>query len=205
MGNNIKENAHLNLTKMSTPEEDDNSYYLASLKNNDFKGIEKIYKEFSPMIIKYVCNNSGNQQEARDVFQDALLVIYEKLKKGNFKLSASFKTYLFSVCRFIWLKKLKKSQKMVITDKFENTLIDESQIEEVLLQARKMKLYRKNLSALSNECQELLKYSFDGKSGKEIAGIMNYSVEYVKRKKFRCKNALTRAIKNDPEYYDLIK
>jgi len=175
--------------------------YLQGIANNDTAVITEIYESFSPMVVNYVLENSGNIEDAKDVMQDAMIVIYKKMEQEDFELTASFRTYLFSVCRFIWLRKIKKNKKEVVTSSFKDTLITNKEWEDELIESRKALLMKRKLSELSKECRELLRLSFGGVKGKEIASKMNYSVEFVKRKKFRCKNALIKAIKADPEFH----
>lgn len=174
--------------------------YLKGIANNDTKVITEIYESYGPMVAKYVLENSGNIQDAKDVMQDAMIVIYKKIDKGDFELTSSFQTYLFSVCRFIWLRKIKKNKKEVITSTFEDRLTTNQGWEDTLIESRKLVLMKTKISELSAECRQLLSMSFKGVSGKDIAGQMNYTVEFVKRKRFRCKNALIKAIKADPEF-----
>lgn len=177
--------------------------YLDGIKNNDSEVIRQIYTNFSPIIVKYILENSGTVNDAKDVIQDAMIVIFKKIGNDNLVLTSSFQTYLFGVCRFIWLRKIKKNKREVITSAIKDTLTVNDEWEEELIASRKLLLFRSKLSLLSAECRALLNYSFNGLSGKEIANKMNYTVEFVKRKRFRCKKSLTNAIKDDPEYHIL--
>src|SRR5437762_12463127 len=79
---------------------------LKGLAANDRKSIETIYKVHYSMIQTLVINNSGTSDDARDIFQEAIVVLYEKAKSGSFELHAQLKTYIYAVCRRLWLKKL---------------------------------------------------------------------------------------------------
>ncbi len=58
----------------------DNSKYLNGLATNDLSILKKIYKESLPEVIKYVKRNSGNIDDAKDVFQEGIMVIFRKVK-----------------------------------------------------------------------------------------------------------------------------
>ena len=84
---------------------------LKRLAANDRKAIETIYREHYSMVQTLVINNSGTSDEARDIFQDAVIVLYEKAKSGSFELHARLKTYIYEVCRRLWLKRLAVNQR----------------------------------------------------------------------------------------------
>src|ERR1700749_1628139 len=63
------------------------------------------------MVQSLILNNSGYPDDARDIFQEAMIVLYEKVKSGSFELNCLVKTYLYSVCRRLWLKRLQQMQK----------------------------------------------------------------------------------------------
>jgi RNA polymerase sigma factor (sigma-70 family) len=78
-------------------------------QNQDYLGeVYKRCKQYSISFMRKMTNGSKNDYELDDVFHDAILVLYEKIIKGNFELTASFQTYLNSVCRFQLLNKMGK-------------------------------------------------------------------------------------------------
>ncbi len=86
---------------------------LEGLALNDRKAIETIYKRHYNMVQALILNNSGYPDDARDIFQEAMIVLYEKVRSGSFELNCQLKTYLYSVCRRLWLKRLGQLQKIV--------------------------------------------------------------------------------------------
>ena len=70
--------------------------------------IKYIYQELFPTIKYLVVKNSGNEEDAEDIFQDSLIVIFKKIRDNQLELSSSFRTYLYSVSRNLWLQKLNK-------------------------------------------------------------------------------------------------
>jgi DNA-directed RNA polymerase specialized sigma24 family protein len=84
---------------------------LKGLAGNDRNAIETIYKAHYSMIQTLIINNSGTSDDARDIFQEAIIVLYEKAKSGSFELHAQLKTYIYAVCRRLWLKKMALNQR----------------------------------------------------------------------------------------------
>ena len=96
---------------MSRPVDLDDEAIIQGVKTNDVKSLEVLYTSYYPMILRFVQNNNGTEQEAKDIYQEAIIVLYEKIKEGEFELSCKIKTYLYSVCRRLWLKQLTEKRK----------------------------------------------------------------------------------------------
>ena len=179
--------------------------YLQGIAENDYPTLNRIYQESLPEVIKYIRKNSGSADDARDVFQEAILVIFRKVKDQKLVLTTTFHQYLFTVCRRMWLAKLKKKKRAPLTSAKEEDFAFEEQYEEAFLKTRKWRLFNQKFAQLSEECQRVLKMMFNGLSNKEIAQKTGYSEEYAKRKRYRCKGTLSELIKNDPEYFPIKK
>lgn len=182
---------------MSSLEED---FYLKGIAQNDFEVLQQIYKESLPGVQRYVTKNSGTPDDARDVFQDAIVIIFKKVSKQELVLTTRFNVYLFSICRRLWLKQLKKKWNKEVPFESKREFGFEDDFAETMLKSRKWELFNKYFQKLSEECQQALKLLFNGESSKEIAQKMGYSEDYAKRKKYKCKIQLTDMVRNDPEY-----
>ena len=148
----------------------DSIQYLRGIKDNDRAIIQAIYTKCFPIIAEYVNKNSGKTEDAKDVFQDAMIVIFKQVnRQDGLILTTSFESYVYSISRFIWLKKLKKNSKEVITSEFSEEYVDENSWEDTLLEVRKRKLFKFKLEGLSEKCKKLRKMSFNTIPGKETA------------------------------------
>lgn len=181
-----------------------NKEYLRGIANNDFSLLQKVYEQSLPEIIRYVKKNSGTLDDAKDVFQEGIMVIFKKVKEDRLVLTTSFHAFLFMVCKRIWLKKLKRKghKEVPFEEKWEFSF--EEDFDEEFLSAQKWALFNQKFAQLTAECQKVLKMLFNGDSSKEIAGIMGYTEDYAKRKKYKCKLSLTDLIKKDLTYKSLI-
>src|SRR3954451_5131233 len=95
---------------------------LRGLANNDTKAIETIYKDNFKMVQAFILNNNGTYDDARDIFQEAMITLYEKAKSESFVLTSQIKTYIYSVCKRMWLKRLQQMGRYVTGENFEETL-----------------------------------------------------------------------------------
>jgi len=179
--------------------------YLKGIAENDYTVLQQIYKESLPEVAKYVKRNSGSFEDAKDIFQEAILIVFRKVRENTLKLTTTLHNYLFSICRNLWLRKLKrKGNKEVGLDQLAEFAIEED-LDADFIKSRKWKLFNSKFKMLAEECRKVLKMLFDGFSGKEIAARMGYTADYAKRKKYKCKNGLADLIKKDPEYKHLIE
>lgn len=146
---------------------------------------EKAFRELYtlyPKIEKLILSKGGQKQDALDVFQEALIVLYKNLLKSDFKLSSSFYTYLYSVSRFIWSDIQKKKK---ITN--YEILHQEESFQEYL-DERKYQFAEKSFSELGERCKQLLLLFYHQKmSFKNIAKALQFSSDKVaKNQKYKC-------------------
>lgn len=184
--------------------ESTSSKYLQALLSNDRIGVEAIYKEVFPILSNWVRRNSGNTQDAGDVLQDGLIVLYEKASQPEFELTGSLKNYLMSVCKFIWLRKLKKQGRESTPIESDDVVVADEQIESVLHEEERMALFHKYFKVLSNECQMVLKLFFEGNRMRQIAAEMGYAEQFTRVKKYQCQKRLIEKIKGDQRYRELV-
>ena len=86
---------------------------ILGILNNSEDMLRQIYKAYFPMVLQLIVNNNGTEDDAKDVYQEAIIVLYNKVREGNFELSSRLKTYLYSVSRRLWLKRLTQMNKFV--------------------------------------------------------------------------------------------
>ncbi len=78
---------------------------ISALRQGDSKALEIIYKQHYPAILHFIIQNNGTDQDAKDLYQEAVIILYEKLRQEHFLLTCQIKTFLYSVCRKLWLKR----------------------------------------------------------------------------------------------------
>ncbi len=175
---------------------------LEGLKNSDSVVLEYVYKKYFPIVRFFVIKNSGTDEDAKDIFQEAIILIFKRLKEGTLDLTCAFKTYLFSVCRILWLRQLekKKVRNEVVTDNQTFVHLDDD-IEGMAAEQEQFRVYQKHFQLLHKDCQQILQLFLKKVPLKEIAQIMSIkSDKYLKKRKYECKEALIKRIQNDPEF-----
>ncbi|HTR28018.1 MAG TPA: sigma-70 family RNA polymerase sigma factor [Puia sp.] len=162
---------------------------LEGLALNDRKAIETIYKRHYSMVQALILNNSGYPDDARDIFQEAMIVLYEKVKSGSFELNCQLKTYLYSVCRRLWLKRLGQLNRTFSeVENLQDTVPVEDELERHEQRNRDFQVMELSLNSLGEPCRSLLKaYYLEMKSMVEIAGDFGYTnADNAKNQKYKC-------------------
>lgn len=174
--------------------------FLKQLQRGESKAIRQLYTVAFSSCANMIVSNNGSEEDARDIFQEALLVFIKKLQTSDFKLTAQPKTYLYAVCRNLWLKQLQKRKKTKSTVQIDDPnnmvpLVHVDGVEEKKILETKHELISEILDQLNGDCRELLlSFYFKKMPLKEIAKIMDYSDGFVKVKKKRCMDALKKKV-----------
>jgi len=162
---------------------------LEGLAANDSDAIERIYRENYNVIQAFILKNNGYPDDARDIFQEAMIVLFEKVKSDTFVLTCQIKTYLYSVCRRLWLKKLQKENKFNPSVELMNEAVAvEEEIEVHEKRNEDFLLMEGALGKLGEPCKSLLEaFYLEKKSMPEIAATFGYTnAENAKTQKYKC-------------------
>lgn len=173
---------------------------LHGLAQNDRQAIETIYKQHYNMVQSLILNNNGTPDDARDIFQEAMIVLFEKTKTGSFELNCLIKTYLYSVCRRLWLKRLSQLQRISPeVEKLEETVPVEEDMELHEQKNMDFQVMEQSMKHLGEPCKSLLEaYYLQKKNMVEIAASFGYTnADNAKNQKYKC---LTRLKKLFKEY-----
>lgn len=143
-----------------------------------WKGLYNVFSETK----QYVKANSGSVADAEDIFQDALVILYKKVREPDFTLTSSLKVYLFAVVKNCWLQELRKRKRLP-----PGTLHSEPAME-IDANAPAYDCAATAFNLLGDKCRQLLTlFYFKKKSMQEIAATMAFSDEHVaKNQKYRC-------------------
>lgn len=159
-----------------------------------------LYKKNYHIVASYIQKNSGTAIDAEDIFQDSIIVLYNQVKKGGFRLESSIGTYLYAIARNLWLKNLRKvGREIELTSDHQSIPIEQTHLQ-ALEQNEKSALIANLLNELGEKCKEiLLLYYFEKIRLKEIAERMNWGSEQVaKNSKARCMKKMRELVGNHP-------
>jgi RNA polymerase sigma factor (sigma-70 family) len=174
---------------------------LEGLAHHDEEALQLLYKEYFPMISRMVFQNHGDESDAKDLFQDTLIVLYEKSKDPVFVLECKLKTYLYAVGHRLWLKQLHQRQKQFIDHVSDEEEIAEdinSDIEAHEAKEARFRIMNVSMAKLGEPCKSLLESFYLYKlSMQEIAEKFGYTnPDNAKTQKYKCLSRLKKIFFN---------
>lgn len=179
------------------------NFFSPALPRNEID-YKSVYVSCFPMIRSMVFKNSGSVDDARDIFQEAIIVLFQNSSREKFELNVGTCTYLYSIARNKWLKHIRDHGKRTGLDETnepadENSFVDDDE------QKQRQRLLVKHLSTMGEKCQRIIKLYFEGIPGEEIAKELEFSsYEYYRVAKNRCIENLKKLIHADPLFKELI-
>lgn len=161
---------------------------LEGLAQNNRKAIETLYKQHYKMVQSLIVANNGTADDAKDVFQETMVVLYEKVSAGNFNLHCQLKTYVYSVSRRLWLRRLQQQSRYLLTDTENDYVAVEEDAEEHERRDQEFTMMEKAIGTIGEPCKSLLEAFYIHKRGmQEIATAFGYTnADNAKNQKYKC-------------------
>lgn len=190
------------MTKFSTKQ------ILEGIVSNDTHVLEFIYRSFFYSTLSFVRTHGGTKEDAFDVFQESVVIVLQRLRKGPLELECSFGTYILSIAKVVFYHQKAIERKrssaigydIPITE--EISALDADLIDSYIVN-EKSNFVQRHFVQLSEGCQTLLRLYIERISIREIAEIMGVSESFVKKKKFECKQKLIKRIMADKGFENL--
>lgn len=162
---------------------------LTGLATNDKLAIETIYQDNYNTIQALIINNNGSADDAKDIFQEAMIVLYEKVRTEGFELHCQIKTFLYSVCRRLWLKRLQQQNRYSAPGDSMEAVVDVD--DDLSIHEQKdleLDMMDKAIGNLGEPCKSLIEaYYLQKKSMHEIAAEFGYTnADNAKTQKYKC-------------------
>lgn len=167
--------------------------------NGDEKALETLYKKYYRMMTKLVMSNNGTEEEAKDIYQEALIVFWQKATSKKLVLTSKISTYLYSICLNLWRKELDRKKRL---SNEEKDAIEYQGVEK----REKERIIRDCVNQLGDTCKlVLMYYYFDGMSMQDIATKLGFAnTNTAKTKKYKCKKKLDNLVKSQYSASDFL-
>ncbi|MEP0368150.1 MAG: RNA polymerase sigma factor [Cyclobacteriaceae bacterium] len=161
------------------------SEVLLRISKGDESALDFLYKKHYRMMTNLVLKNSGTEEEAKDVYQEALMVFWQKAASGKLVLTSKISTFLYSICLNQWRKELDRKSRL----SHEEVDSEEYQDYDKKENAR---IITDCINELGDTCRRILTYYyFDGLNMTDIAERLNFAnTDTAKTKKYKCKKKL---------------
>lgn len=174
--------------------------FIEGIKRNDEKIMEALYHQYFRMVRHYVMTNNGNEFDAKDIYHETLMILFNAIQKEKFVLTSSLSTLIFGIGKRLWLKQLNKNKNTVHSeDLYNKNFSAEKDDTEALMKAYQdkeeqiLKIHQ-SLQAIGHPCYEILKEFYYNKMNMEqIAEKLGYhNADVAKNQKYKCLQRLKR-------------
>lgn len=172
--------------------------YITALLNNEVSVIDEVYKSCARQVKSYICFNNGTEDDAADIFQEALIDIYNQAKHKDLQLTCPFNAFVFMVCKRKWFNELKKRSLIPVTNN-EDDLLHSSEdtfalAEELEQQTDQQNRFIAAFEKLGERCKEIIQWSMQGKAQEKVAEAMGVTYGYLRKKKSECMASLIKLV-----------
>jgi RNA polymerase sigma factor (sigma-70 family) len=150
----------------------------------------QVYRKHYPTVMRWLQSAGGDEADAADIFQEAMVVLFEKARSPEFRLSCRIGTYLFAICKHLWYKKLEQQRRMP-QQEIAPDADDAAYDDDLKAHHEREEHYAQldtALDALGEPCRSLLRaFYHQDKSMQEIAAAFGYTnPDNVKTQKYKC-------------------
>lgn len=182
-----------------SPSDDDQ--LLAAARNGDQRALEQLLVRYQPRVYRFGVRMCGDPADASDIMQDTLLAMTQSLE--SFRGDASFSTWLYTIARRFCLRKRRRSK---FAPAREESLDDSPALSDTLashIEPPDAAVARGEVSAAVSDAiaqldpaqrEVLVLRDVEGLSAKDVASVLNLSVEAVKSRLHRARLAVRASL-----------
>jgi len=173
---------------------------LDLIRRGDEKGLVLLFESSRTMVHSFILRNSGTADDAEDLLQEAVVILWEKVRGGEFEYRSKLSTFVFATVKNLWLRRLARSRREIAIELDpERTAADDPSPLEEAIETEQAQLVRDALERLGEPCKTLLLlFYWEELPMEEIALKMGMAnADTAKSRKYQCKKALERLLKGN--------
>ncbi len=167
---------------------------LQRIRQNDRTVLGELFIANRAAVTRYIKRNGGTPDDAEDMLQEAIIVLWQKACTDGFTLTARISTFLFSVARNKWLAELRRRRNQATPMETLPEKGNEADNLQSMIDEEDGARLKDALEKLAEICREILRfYYFEQRNMANIAeltGLANANV--AKAKKYQCIKALQK-------------
>lgn len=193
----------------------DNQQLIQGIADHDRLIVQYIMQHMRKVIVHVLMKRNASREQAEDIFMDSLEAIYREILKNGVEATVNklenprktkVQTYLTQVNLHLLYNQLRRKKVLTgVTEAVEKVYKEEEMITDQIHKVAQRRLFIQKMKALDKGCQQILQMFFQKKPMKEIAMQLGSSENYIKKRKFKCKEKLIQMIQQDALYAELSK
>jgi RNA polymerase sigma factor (sigma-70 family) len=161
---------------------------------------EEMYERAFPAVASFVRQMNGSFQDAKDIFQDALIIYFERSAENGVVISVSPERYILGISKHLWSRKFKEDRMNVSLDDFETALHIPADFYPSIRSNRILQF----LEVAGSKCMDLLRsFYFEKHTLKDVSKNLGYSTEHSAAvQKYKCLEKIRESIKEKSVTYE---
>lgn len=173
------------------------SRILDLIRKGDEEALTQLYKANRKAISAYVTRNNGSTDDAEDMLQEALIVLWERVRAGRFEYTAKLSTFIYATVKNKWARELaRKRREQPATEELDLATADGPSVIDQMIEGEQAERIRDALNRLGEPCKKLLMlYYWEELTMEEISEEMGFAnAQTTKSKKYQCKEMLKKLL-----------
>lgn len=168
---------------------DKEAAFLQKINERQIEAYKILYNDFYPALVVYASAFVASDGAAEDIVQELFVTMWEK--KVTFSSYLAFKTYLYKFVKNAALNYLKhQNVEGRYAEYIKEISLEEELDENELNKEDEYRLLFQAIDELPSRCREIFLMSLEGKKNKEIADLLQVSIDTVKTQKMRAMRRL---------------
>lgn len=169
--------------------------------------LEYLYTNCYPKMRRFVLSRGGSEDDAKDIFQDAVMTFFTKVINGVFDTKYSVQPFIIGVSKNLWIDKFRKQRRITLVE--DPSTIDHEVINQYdyVFDQERTNIIQDVLSTVGDTCKQLLvNVIYHRMSMKEIAAEMGYqNIDSAKTQHYKCRQKLIKKFKDNDYLKQLLK
>lgn len=170
---------------------------LDGIRRGDDGALVTLYRLCDDPVRRHVLSNNGTQDDADDMLQEALVILWERVRDGRFEHSSRLSTFVVGTVKNLWLRRLARARRETSAAGPVETATDPSDSPlDSMIELERTRAVHDALQLLGDPCRAiLLLFYWEQASMEEIAARLGFAnAETAKARKYQCKKSLRQIL-----------
>lgn len=171
---------------------------IKRISSNDRSILGELFVMYEKAVGSYIKKNGGSSADADDMLQEAIIALWQNVNSGRYQATAKLSTYVIAIARNKWMAEMRRRHKLDFNLQKAESQTDNQNGLNIYVDKESAEIVSQALEKLDSPCKELLLlFYFEERRMNDIASILGFAnSDVVKAKKYQCKKALEKILKN---------
>jgi RNA polymerase sigma factor (sigma-70 family) len=171
---------------------------LDLIRKGDDSGLVMLYEANRKQIRAFIARNNGTSDDANDLLQEAVIVLWERVRSDRYEHKAQLSTFIYATVKNMWLRRLARMRRESPADiEAQSGRIEDASALDIMVESEEARIVSEALTNLGDPCKTLLTlYYWEEQSMEHIASALGFAnADTAKSKKYQCKKALEKLLR----------